>query len=102
MTEFNENEVGLDPIFDRVVLRRDDPYKESKDVGIVIPEGAGSYMDRLNLCTVIGVGPECEAEIEIGDRVIIGKYAGTEIKIWDLEVVIVREEEILCLVKNLK
>jgi len=101
MVEFNENEVGLDPIFDRVVLRRDDPYGKYKESGLEIPENAGSYMDRLNLCTVIGVGPECISAIKEGDRVIIGKYAGTEIKIWNLEVVIVREEEILCLVKRL-
>lgn len=98
---FDETALGLDPVFDRIVLRREDPYQESKNTGIIIPEGAGSYMDRLNLCTVIGIGPTCVSGVKEGDKVLIGKYAGTDIKIWDMEVVIIREDEILCLVKSL-
>lgn len=100
--DFIEDEVGLDPVFDRVVLRRDDPYQEAKDSGIIIPEGTGSYMDRLNLCTVLGIGPDCVSKVKVGDRVVIGKYAGTEFQVWGVDVVVIREEEILCLVKSLK
>ena len=87
------------PLHDRVLVKRVDPEEKVKG-GIIIPDtakekplegkvvavGAGRLDDN---------GKRIPLEVKAGDRVLIGKYAGTEIKIDEIEHVIVREEEIL-------
>ncbi len=87
------------PLGDRVLVKRIDPEEKVKG-GIIIPDtarekplegkvvsvGAGRLDDN---------GKRVSPEVKAGDRVLIGKYAGTEVKINDVEHVIVREDEIL-------
>ena len=63
-----------------------DTAKEKPLEGKVVAVGAGRLDDN---------GKRIPLEVKAGDRVLIGKYAGTEIKIDEIEHVIVREEEIL-------
>ncbi|MBN1566416.1 MAG: co-chaperone GroES [Acidobacteria bacterium] len=87
------------PLHDRVLLRR---IEESQTVkgGIIIPDTA---KEKPMEGEVVSVGPGKVMEdgkrsamsVKAGDRVLFGKYAGTEIKIDDEEYVIMREEEIL-------
>ena len=63
-----------------------DTAKEKPLEGKVVAIGAGRLDDN---------GKRIPLEVKVGDRVLIGKYAGTEIKIEDVEHVIVREEEVL-------
>jgi chaperonin GroES len=87
------------PLHDRVLLRRLEAKEEAKG-GIIIPDTA---KEKPMEGEVISVGPGKMMEdgkrspmnVKAGDRVLLGKYAGTEIKIDDQEYVIVREEEIL-------
>lgn len=88
---------GVEAVFDRVVLRRDDPYKKYKEAGLEIPETA--FAERPVVCTVLGIGPDCTIKILEGDQVLVGKYAGTEVEIWDERILIIRESEILCKIK---
>jgi chaperonin GroES len=87
------------PLHDRVLLKR----LEEKEVikgGIIIPDTA---KEKPMEGEVISVGPgklmddgkRSPMDLKAGDRVLFGKYAGTEIKIDDQELVIMREEEIL-------
>jgi len=87
------------PLNDRVLVKRIEPEQEVKG-GIIIPDtakekplegrvvavGAGRLDDN---------GKRVALDVKAGDRVLIGKYNGTEVKIDDVEHVIVREEEIL-------
>jgi len=87
------------PLSDRVLVKRMEPEQKVKS-GIIIPDtakekplegkvvavGAGRLDDN---------GKRIPLEVKAGDRVLIGKYIGTEVKIDDIEHVIVREEEIL-------
>jgi len=87
------------PLNDRVLVRRMESEQKVKS-GIIIPDtakekplegkvvavGAGRLDDN---------GKRVSLEVKAGDRVLIGKYIGTEVKIDDVEHVIVREEEIL-------
>jgi chaperonin GroES len=87
------------PLHDRILVKRVEPEEKLKG-GIIIPDtakekplegkvvavGAGRLDDN---------GKRIPLEVKAGDRVLIGKYAGTEIKIEDVEHVIVREDEIL-------
>jgi chaperonin GroES len=63
-----------------------DTAKEKPMEGEVIAVGPGKLMDD---------GKRAPMDVKAGDRVLFGKYAGTEIKIDDDELVIMREEEIL-------
>ena len=87
------------PLHDRVLLKRIED-KESVKGGIIIPDTA---KEKPMEGEVISVGPgkimadgkRSPMDLKAGDRVLFGKYAGTEIKIDDEEYVIMREEEIL-------
>jgi chaperonin GroES len=87
------------PLNDRVLVRRMDPEEKVKG-GIIIPDTAKEKPLEGKVIAV-GAGRLDESgkripmEVKAGDRVLIGKYAGTEVKIDDTEHVIVREDEIL-------
>ncbi len=87
------------PLNDRVLVKRIEPEQKAKG-GIIIPDTA---KEKPLEGTVIAVGAgrlddngkRIALEVAAGDRVLIGKYIGTEVRIEDIEHVIVREEEIL-------
>jgi chaperonin GroES len=90
--------VNLTPLHDRVVVKRIEE-KESIKGGIIIPDSA---KEKQQEGEVIAVGPGKREkgelhplDVKVGDRVLFGKYGGTEIKIEDEELLILREEEIL-------
>ncbi|GAC1666060.1 MAG: co-chaperone GroES [Candidatus Acidiferrum sp.] len=91
--------VNLTPLHDRVIVKRIEE-KESVKGGIIIPDSA---KEKQQEGEVIAVGPGKRGEkgdlhpldVKVGDRVLFGKYGGTEIKIEDEELLILREEEIL-------
>ena len=90
------------PLSDRVLLKRIEEKGEVKKGEIIIPDTA---KEKPMEGEVISVGPgkimedgkRSPMDLKAGDRVLFGKYAGTEIKIDDEEYVIMREEEILAL-----
>ncbi len=91
------------PLNDRVLLKRIEQSKEQKKGGIIIPDTA---KEKPMEGKVIAVGPgrveegkPIALEVKAGDRVLFGKYAGTEFKIEDVEYVILREDEILGIIK---
>ncbi len=87
------------PLHDRVLVKRIEE-KEVVKGGIIIPDTA---KEKPMEGEVVAVGPGKMSEegkrtaldVKPGDRVLFGKYAGTEIKIDDEDYVIMREEEIL-------
>jgi chaperonin GroES len=91
------------PLQDRVLLKRLE-VEEKTPGGIIIPDTA---KEKPQECKVIAVGPGKTLEngeikkiaLKEGDRVLIGKYSGTEIKINGEEHIIVREDEILAVVE---
>jgi len=87
------------PLYDRVLLKRLEE-QEVKKGGIIIPDTAKEKPQEAEVIAV-GKGKVLEGgkvvplEVKKGDKVLIGKFSGTEITIDDVEQVIVREEEIL-------
>jgi len=87
------------PLHDRVLLRRIEE-KEVKVGGIIIPDSAKEKPQEADVVEV-GKGRVAEdgklipMEVKKGDKVLIGKYSGTEVMIDNVEHVILREEEIL-------
>jgi chaperonin GroES len=91
------------PLADRVVVR---PLtrEEKTASGIVLPDTA---KEKPQEGEVIAVGPgrfedgkRVELEVKVGDRVIFSKYAGTEVKIDNDELLILRESDILAIVEK--
>ena len=87
------------PLYDRVLLKRMEE-QEVKKGGIIIPDTAKEKPLEAEIIAV-GKGRVSEdgkvvaLDVKKGDRVLIGKFAGTEVMVNDVEHVIVREEEIL-------
>lgn len=87
------------PLHDRVLLKRLEE-KETKKSGIIIPDTAKEKPLEAEVIEV-GKGRVTEdgkvlpLEVKKGDKVLIGKFSGTEVTVGDVEHVILREEEIL-------
>ncbi len=88
------------PLHDRILVKRIEE-KEQKRGNIIIPDTAKEKpMEGKVIAVGAGRlekegGKRVPLEVKVGDRVLFGKYAGTEIKIDEEEHVILREEEVL-------
>ena len=90
----------ITPLGDRVMVKPLVDLKEVKKGGIIIPDTA---KEKPMEGEVIAAGPgklqedgkRSPMDVKPGDRILFGKYSGTEIKIDDEEFVIMREDEIL-------
>ncbi len=92
----------LVPLGDRVVLKQLVAEATTKS-GIVLP---GQEKEKPQQAEVIAVGPggmvdgkEVKMEVNVGDNVIYSKYSGTEVKLDEEEYVIVRQNDILAVIK---
>ena len=90
--------VNITPLHDRVLVKRIEE-KESVRGGIIIPDTAKEKPQEGEVMAV-GSGRREKGEIipldvKAGDRILFGKYSGTDIKIEDQEYLILREEDIL-------
>ena len=92
----------LVPLGDRVVLKQVEA-EETTASGIVLP---GQAQEKPQQAEVIAVGPggvvngkEVKMEVEVGNTVIYSKYAGTEVKMDGTEYIIVKQNDILAIVK---
>ena len=95
--------MNVRPLHDRIIVQRIDEG-EQKVGGIIIPDSA---KEKPQQGKVIAAGngktkddgKRIPLEVKVGDRVLFGKYAGTEIKIDDEEHIILPEHEILGIVQ---
>jgi chaperonin GroES len=87
------------PLHDRILIKRIEE-KESIKGGIIIPDSAKEKPQEGQVIAV-GNGKKNEdgkvvpLDVKAGDRILFGKYSGTEIKLDDQEYLILREEEVL-------
>ena len=88
----------LVPLGDRVVFKQLIAEETTKS-GIVLP---GQEKEKPQQAEVIAVGPGTEdvkMEVEVGDKIIFSKYSGTEVKLDDEKFIIVKQEDILAVIK---
>src|SRR3954451_20632551 len=93
------------PLHDRVVIERIDPEAKTAG-GINIP---GTAMEKPQQGRVVGIGPGGRDEagklipidLEVGDRVLFGKWSGTEVKIDGVELLIMKESDIMGVLTDL-
>ena len=91
------------PLHDRLLVKRIED-KVQKKGGIIIPDSAKEKpmegkVIAVGSGRVTDDGRKIPLEVKVGDRVLFGRYAGTEVKIDDKEHVIVREDEILGIIQ---
>ena len=92
----------LKPLLDRVVLKSTEAEETTKS-GIIL---TGSAKEKPGVSEVVAVGPggvvdgkEVTMYVEVGDKVVISNYAGTEVKLDGEEYKIVRQNDILAVVE---
>jgi len=89
------------PLHDRLLVRRIEAEETARG-GIIIPDSAKEKPQEGEVLAV-GSGKILEngtllaLEVKVGDRILFGKYSGTEIKLEGKEVLIVREDEVLAI-----
>ncbi len=95
--------VNITPLHDRVLVKRIEE-KETVKGGIIIPDTAKEKPQEGEVVAVgagkIEKGERVPMDVKAGDRILFGKYSGTEIKVEDEEYLILREEEILAKVSG--
>lgn len=94
--------MNIKPLADRVVIKNLEAEEKTKS-GIIL---TGAAKEKPQVCEVVAVGPggmvdghEVTMNVKVGDKVLIAKYAGTEVKVKDEECVIVRQSDILAIVE---
>ena len=88
----------LVPLGDRVVLKQLEAEEKTKS-GIILTSQA---QEKPQEATVIAVGPgkdDVKMEVKVDDKVIYSKYAGTEVKLDGEEYIVVKQDDILAIVK---
>ena len=94
--------MNIKPLFDRVVIKNVEAEETTKS-GIILTSSA---KEKPQMAEVLAVGPggmvdgkEVKMQVEVGQKVIYSKYAGTEVKLDGQEVIIVRQSDILAVVE---
>ena len=98
--------MNVKPLADRILVRRIEE-QETKRGGIIIPDTA---KEKPQEAEIVAVGPgrmneegkRIAMEVKKGDRVLIGKYSGTDVKIDGTEYVILREDDVLGILADTK
>ena len=90
--------MNIKPLADRVVTKMMEAEETTKS-GIIL---AGSAKEKPQIAEVIAVGPggvvdgkEVKMELAVGDKVIMSKYAGTEVKLDGVEYTIISQKDVL-------
>jgi|TARA_B100001029_G_C14804963_1_gene309146 chaperonin GroES len=94
--------INIQPLSDRVLVKRLDEAEEQSVGGIIIPDTA---KEKPQEAEVVAIGPgrledgnRVAPEVSKGDKVLIGKYSGTEVKVDGDDYLIMREDDILAIV----
>jgi len=94
--------MNVKPLQDRILVRRLDAKEEMKG-GIIIPDTAREKpMEGKVVAVGAGKmdkdGKRIPMDVKVGDKVLIGKYSGQEVKIDDVEHIVLREDDVLGIV----
>ena len=93
------------PLHDRVIVRRIDANETKTSGGLYIPDTAKEKPQEGEVVAVgkgklLDNGSRVEPDVKAGDRVLFGKYSGTEVKLDGEEYLIMREDEILGIIER--
>lgn len=94
--------MNIKPLADRVVIKMTEAEETTKS-GLIL---ASASKEKPQIAEVVAVGPggivdgeKVEMYLKAGDKVLLSKYAGTEVKVDDVEYTILRQSEVLAIVE---
>jgi len=92
----------ISPLYDRILVKRIEE-KEVRKSGIIIPDTAKEKPQQAEVIAVgkgktTDEGKTIPLSVKKGDKVLIGKYSGTEVTVEGIEHLILREEEVLAII----
>ncbi len=95
--------MNIRPLHDRIVIRRMEEERTSAG-GIVIPDSATEKPARGEVIAagkgkILDSGEVRPMDVKVGDKVLFGKYAGTEIKVEGEELLVMREDDIVAVIE---
>ena len=95
--------MNIRPLHDRVIVRRVEEEKTSPG-GIVLPGSASEKPDRGEVIAagkgrITDSGEVRAMDVAVGDKILFGKYAGTEIKVDGEELLVMREDDIVAVIE---
>ena len=92
----------VQPLGDRVLIKQLEAQEKTKG-GIILPDTAKEKPQEAEVVAVgkgkVEDGKTIVPEVKVGDKILYGKYSGTEIKVDGEELIIVKEEDILAIIK---
>ena len=96
--------MNIRPLHDRVVVRRVEDERTSPG-GIVIPDSATEKPMQGEILAVgngkvLDNGEQRGLDVKVGDKVLFGKYSGTEVKVGGEEVLVMREDDIMGVIEG--
>ena len=96
--------MNIRPLQDRVVIRRMEEERTSAG-GIVLPDSATEKPVQGEVVAVgngkvMSNGEQRPLDVKVGDKVLFGKYSGTEVKIGDEDLLVMREEDIMGVIEG--
>ena len=96
--------MNLRPLHDRVIVKRVEEERTTPG-GIVIPDSAAEKPIRGEVVAagngkILDDGSKRELDIKVGDKVLFGKYSGTEVKVEDDELLVMREDDIMAVIES--
>jgi chaperonin GroES len=107
MQQFNRkesNSMHLKPLNDRIVVKRVEEEQRTAG-GIIIPDTAREKpiqgeVTAAGLGKLMDDGSRRPLDVKVGDRILFGKYAGTDIKVEGEELLIMREDDVLAIIEK--
>ena len=94
----------ITPLKDNIVVKRIEEQDEKKVGSIIIPDTAKekpmtAEVIAIGSGRVLKDGNKLPLEVKVGDKVLVGKYSGSEVKLDDTDYVILREDEVLGIIE---
>jgi len=91
------------PLHDRILIKRQEE-KETRKGGIIIPDSAKEKPQEGKVIAVgngkvSDDGKKIPLDVKTGDKILFGKYSGSEVTLDDVEYLILREEDVLCILE---
>ncbi len=93
----------LRPLLDKIVVKRTEAEETTK-AGIILPDSA---KEKPEVFEIVAVGPgglvdgkEVKMTLNVGEKVIMGKYSGTQVKLDGVDYTVVSQSDILAIIEN--
>jgi chaperonin GroES len=94
---------NIKPLGERILVKRIEEKEQIKG-GIIIPDSAKEKPQEAEVVAIgtgktLDNGEKSQFEVAVGDKILISKYGGTDIKVGDVDYLILREDDVLAVLK---